>query len=107
MCCFLNNFDSFVCSNRSQLYKVGAENACRRFKDSAFSPTDYRDNCVLLDGINGPLSVSKTKWSNAIWDMNVEGSQWASLSANVIEQSLALTQRIPEQMQNYIASVPP
>ena len=39
--------------------------------------------------------------------MNVEGSQWASLSANVIEQAQALVERIPEQMDNYIASVPP
>lgn len=39
--------------------------------------------------------------------MNVEGSQWASLSANVIEQAQALVERIPEQIDNFIASVPP
>jgi hypothetical protein len=51
-----------------QVFKVGAENACRRFADSAYSAQpSYLDNCILLDGINGPLSVSKTKWSDAIW----------------------------------------
>ena len=93
-----------------QVFKVGAENACRRFLDSAYSSPEaagYLDNCVLLDGINGPLSVSKTKWSNAIWDMNVQGSQWASLSANMIEQARALVLRIPEQLPNLIATVPP
>ena len=48
-----------------QVMKVGAENACRRFKDSGAAPESFLDNCVLLDGINGPLSVSKTKWSDA------------------------------------------
>lgn len=93
-----------------QVFKVGAENACRRFLDSGYSsPADagYKDNCILLDGINGPLSVSKTKWSNAIWDMNVQGSQWASLSINMIEQARALVLRIPEQLPNLIATVPP
>jgi hypothetical protein len=51
-----------------QVFKIGAENACRRFADSAYhTQPEYRDNCILLDGINGPLSVSKTKWSDAIW----------------------------------------
>lgn len=90
-----------------QVMKVGAENACRRFKDSGAAPASFLDNCVLLDGINGPLSVSKTKWSDAIWDMNVEGSQWASLGINAIEQARALVKRIPEQLPNFIASVPP
>ena len=91
-----------------QVFKVGAENACRRFADSAYSDQpDYLDNCILLDGINGPLSVSKTKWSEAIWDMNVEGSQWASFSANMIEQARALPLRIAEQLPNMIATVPP
>ena len=58
--------------------------------------------CVL-----GPLSLSKTKWSAAIWDMNVEGSQWGSLGANAMEQALALVRRIPEQLPNLIASVRP
>ena len=53
----------------------------------------------------GPLSLSKTKWSAAIWDMNVEGSQWGSLGANAMEQALALVRRIPEQLPNLIASV--
>ena len=52
---------------------MGAENACRRFVDSAFAePAGYLDNCILLDGINGPLSVSKTKWSEAIWPVQPE-----------------------------------
>ena len=55
----------------------------------------------------GPLSLSKTKWSAAIWDMNVEGSQWGSLGANAMEQALALVRRIPEQLPNLIASVRP
>ena len=90
----------------------------------------YLDNCILLGGINGPLSVSKTKWSGAIWcapscclwpltpatsfltyffaarDMNVQGSQWASLSAKMIEQARALPPRIAEQLPNMIANVP-
>ena len=53
----------------------------------------------------GPLSLSKTKWIAAIWDMNVEGSQWGSLGANAMEQALALVRRIPEQLPNLIASV--
>ena len=75
-------------------YKVGAENACRQFKDSAWSPS-YRDNCVLLDGINGPLSVSKTKWSNGRshpqchthTNAHPEVSQRASLSQQLHEAS--------------------
>ena len=57
--------------------------------------------------VSGPLSLSKTKWSAAIWDMNVEGSQWGSLGANAMEQALALVRRIPEQLPNLIASVRP
>lgn len=88
-----------------QAYKVGSENACRRFRDSA-AAAGFLDNCVLLDGINGPLSLSKTKWTGAIWDMNVEGSQWTSLGINAMEQTQALVERIPEQTLNFIASVP-
>ena len=36
-----------------QVFKIGAENACRRFKDSAWDDPSFLDNCVLLDGING------------------------------------------------------
>ena len=68
-----------------QVFKVGAENACRRFLDSAAAP-GVLDNCMLLDGINGPLTLSKTKWPEAIWDMNVQGSQWAALAMNSMEQ---------------------
>jgi|EP01047_Picozoa_sp_COSAG01_P040223 hypothetical protein len=40
-------------------------------------------------------------------DMNVEGSQWASLGANVMEQAQALVPRIAEQLPNFVATVPP
>ena len=33
--------------------------------------------------------------------------QWASLSLNAIEQALPLTKRVPEQLPNMIATVPP
>eukprot|EP01049_Picozoa_sp_SAG25_P004187 SAG25_NODE_257_length_10931_cov_4.550960_8_plen_489_part_00 len=51
--------------------------------------------------------LQKTKYPHAIWDMNVEGAQWGSLSANYIEQARAYTLRVPEQLPNLIASVPP
>ena len=62
------------------------------------------EGCVRMFVLR-PLSLSKTKWSAAIWDMNVEGSQWGSLGANAMEQALALVRRIPEQLPNLIASV--
>ena len=74
-----------IASLPQQVFKVGAENACRRFLDSAAAP-GVLDNCMLLDGINGPLTLSKTKWPEAIWDMNVQGSQWAALAMNSMEQ---------------------
>ena len=37
--------------------------------------------------------------------MNVQGSQWASLSANMAEQGRALSLRIAEQLPNLVASV--
>jgi N-acetyl-beta-hexosaminidase len=88
-----------------QMLKVGSENACRRFVDSAF-PSGVLDNCLLLDGLNFVGPMQKTKYPFAIWDMNVEGSQWGSLASNMIEQGLALTRRVPEQLPNLIASVP-
>ena len=87
------------------LLKVASENACRRFVDSAFPP-GILDNCLLLDGLNFVGPMQKTKYPFAIWDMNVEGAQWGGHSSNLPEQSLALARRIPEQLSNFIASVP-
>ena len=87
------------------LLKVASENACRRFVDSAFPP-GILDNCLLLDGLNFVGPMQKTKYPFAIWDMNVQGAQWGSHSSNLPEQSLALARRIPEQLSNFIASVP-
>ena len=94
------------------MMKVGAENACRRFSDSGWTANDgpgmgtFKDNCMMLDGMSGPFLVSKFSYPFAIWDMNVEGAQWASLASNHFEQAEALTRRVPEQLDNYIASVP-
>jgi len=49
--------------------------------------------------------MQKTKYPYAIWDMNVEGAQWGALSANYVEQTLAFTHRVPEQLPNLIAAV--
>jgi hypothetical protein len=65
------------------------------------------DNCLLLDGLNFIGPMQKTKYPHAIWDMNVEGAQWGSLSANYIEQAMAFPRRVPEQLPNLIANVPP
>ena len=89
-----------------QVFKMGAENGCRRFVDSAFPP-GVLDNCILLDRLGGPVVTSKFKYPFAIWDMNVEGSQWGQLGANLVEQNLALARRIPEQLPNLVLSVPP
>ena len=89
-----------------QAYKIGSENGCRRFVDSAFEP-GVLDNCMLTDGLNFIGPMSKTKYPYAIWDMNVEGAQWGALSANFVEQTLAFTHRISEQLPNLIAAVPP
>jgi hypothetical protein len=89
-----------------QAFKIGSENGCRRFVDSAFEP-GVLDNCMLLDGLNFIGPMSKTKYPYAIWDMNVEGAQWGALSANYVEQTLAFTHRISEQLPNLIAAVPP
>ena len=89
-----------------QAFKIGCENACRRFVDSAFPP-GVLDNCLLLDGLNFIGPMQKTKYPFAIWDMNVEGAQWGALSANYVEQTLAFTYRISEQLPNLIAAVPP
>ena len=51
--------------------------------------------------------MQKTKYPHAIWDLNVEAAQWGALSANYVEQTLAFTKRVPEQLPNLIASVPP
>ena len=40
-------------------------------------------------------------------DLNVEAAQYGGLSANYREQTLALAKRVPEQMPNLIANVPP
>ena len=48
-----------------QAFKIGSENACRRFVDSAFEP-DVLDNCLLLDGLNYVGPTSKTKYPHAI-----------------------------------------
>lgn len=89
-----------------QAFKIGAENACRRFVDSAFE-AGVLDNCMLLDGLNFIGPMQKTKYPHAIWDLNVEAAQYGSLSANYVEQTLALTRRVPEQLNNMIVSVPP
>ena len=89
-----------------QAFKIGSENACRRFVDSAFE-AGVLDNCMLLDGLNFIGPVQKTHYPHAIWDLNVEAAQWGALSANYVEQTLAFTQRVPEQLPNLIAAVPP
>ena len=64
-------------------------------------------HCALHDGINGPLALSKTKWPGAIWDMNVEGTQWAALGINQPEQTRAFALRVPEQLALQMRSSSP
>ena len=44
-----------------QAYKIGSENGCRRFVDSAF-PLGVLDNCMLTDGLNFIGPMQKTKY---------------------------------------------
>ena len=44
-----------------QAYKIGSENGCRRFVDSAF-PLGVVDNCMLTDGLNFIGPMQKTKY---------------------------------------------
>jgi hypothetical protein len=62
---------------------------------------------MLTDGLNFIGPMQKTKYPYAIWDLNVEGAQMGGGKANYVEQTLALTYRISEQLPNLIAAVPP
>ena len=67
-----------------QAFKIGSENACRRFVDSAFEP-DVLDNCLLLDGLNYVGPTSKTKYPHAICKIVIL-SRFVALSVSLIQK---------------------
>ena len=58
-------------------------------------------HCALRTVLDAVLRAA-----GAIWDMNVEGSQWGAFAANHPEQLQAVVKALSVQLPNFIASVP-